>query len=194
MEKDMTSLNAMTATQQEAVFASAKGNSKAMNIALWILQVLWGIFYCFTGFGKLMCYRADVWNFTLHQPVAWFHAIPQWLFVFIGISEFLGGVGLILPAMTGIKPKLTAYAAVGLTVIMILAAIFHITRGEVGFFIPMNLVLGGVTAFIAYGRMKVSLIAPSSRGIFRIVAGIVVLGALTFVGFAPIWYQVTHAH
>lgn len=43
-----------------------------MNIALWIMQVLWGVFFCFTGFGKILCYRPDVWNFTLHQPVPWF--------------------------------------------------------------------------------------------------------------------------
>jgi hypothetical protein len=40
-----------------------------------------------------------VWNQTLHQ-VAWFSALPQDLFVFIGVCEFLGEVGLILPAMT----------------------------------------------------------------------------------------------
>ncbi len=65
----------------------------------------------------------------LHN-VAWFSAVPQGLFVFIGICEFLGGIGLILPAMTGVKPKLTPFAAIGLTLVMILAAIFHIVRGE----------------------------------------------------------------
>ena len=58
-------------------------------------------------------------------------ALPQSLVVFIGACEFLGGAGLILPAMTGVKPKLTSFAAIGLTLIMILAAIFHIVRGEV---------------------------------------------------------------
>jgi uncharacterized membrane protein YphA (DoxX/SURF4 family) len=88
-------------------FSKTTPKAKTLNIALWILQVLWGVFFCFTGFGKIMCYRADVWNHTLHQPVAWFSAVPQGLLVFIGVCEFLGGAGLILPAMTGIKPKLT---------------------------------------------------------------------------------------
>jgi uncharacterized membrane protein YphA (DoxX/SURF4 family) len=189
----MSYANSLTTNQQTAFVATKSTAKKIMNVALWILQILWGVFYCFTGFGKLMCYRQDVWNFTLHQPVAWFHAVPEWLFVFIGVSEFLGGAGLILPAMTRVKPKLTTYAAIGLTLIMILAAIFHIARGEFGFFVPMNLVLGGVTAFIAYGRLKTSPVAPSSPSIFRIIAGVVVLGGLTFAGFAPIWYQVMHA-
>jgi DoxX-like family len=65
------------------------------------------------------------------------------LFVFIGVCELVGGVGLILPAMTGVKPKLTPLAAFGLTLIMILAAVFHVARGEY-VFVPINLLLGGV--------------------------------------------------
>ena len=165
-----------------------------MNIALWTMQVLWGVFFSFTGFGKIMCYRPDVWNHTLHQPVAWFSAVPQGLFVFIGVCEFLGGVGLILPAMTGIKPKLTPFAAIGLTLVMILAAAFHIVRGEFSFFLPMNLVLGAVAAFIAYGRLMARPIAATPISTLRMVTGLAVLGALVLVGYAPISYQLTHTH
>lgn len=163
-----------------------------MNRALWSLQVLCGVFFCFTGFGKVMCYRQDVWNHTLHQPVPWFHAVPQGLFVFIGVCEFLGGVGLILPGMTGVKPKLTSLSAIGLTLVMILAAGFHIMRGEFRFFLPLNLVLAGVAAFIAYGRLVTKPIRAGSTATLRLLAGMVVLAALVFVGFAPVWYQVRH--
>jgi hypothetical protein len=112
--------------------------------------VLWGVFFSLNGFGKILCYMPTLWNQAL-QEVPWFSAMPQHLFIFIGGCEFLGGVGLILPAMTGVKPKLTAFAAFGLTLVMILAAVFHIVRGEYNF-VPINLVLGGMAAFIAYGR------------------------------------------
>jgi uncharacterized membrane protein YphA (DoxX/SURF4 family) len=191
----MSYFNSVTTPQQNAVFAvRTSPKTTLMHVALWILQVLWGVFFCFTGFGKMMCYRADVWNQTLHQPVPWFHAVPQSLFVFIGVAEFLGGVGLILPAMTGIKPKLTPFAAIGLALVMILAAAFHIVRGEFSFFLPMNLVLVVGSAFIAYGRLKVRPITASAISTLRIVTGLAVLGALVFIGFAPIWYQVTHIH
>jgi uncharacterized membrane protein len=36
---------------------------------------------------------------------------PLDLFIFIGVCELLGGVGLILPAMTEVKPKLTPLTA-----------------------------------------------------------------------------------
>jgi len=166
---------------------------KLMNATLWILQVLWGVFFAFTGFGKVLSFRADVWNQTLHQPVPWFHAVPQWLFVVIGLAEFLGGVGLILPAITRVKPKLTAYAAAGLALVMLLAAVFHIARGELNFFLPLNLVLGGVAAFIAFGRLGLP-IAPAPVSTLRMVSGLAVFAALAFAGFFPVWYQLTHPH
>jgi hypothetical protein len=55
--------------------------------------------------------------------VPWFSAVPQDLFIFIRICGFLGGVGLLLPAMTGVKPKFTPFAVFGLTLVMILAAV-----------------------------------------------------------------------
>ena len=167
--------------------------TKSFNVLLWTLQVLWGVFFSFTGFGKVLAYDPAVWNHMLHQ-VAWFSAVPQGLFVFIGACEFLGGIGLILPAMTGIKPQLTPLAAIGLTVIMILAALFHIVRGESSFFVPLNLVLGGVAAFIAYGRLMAMPTAAQSVSTLRILTGAVVLAALALAGYVPVWYQMTHTH
>ncbi len=164
----------------------------AMNGGLWTLQVLWGVFFSFTGFGKVLCLNQAVWKETLPR-VPWFSAIPQGLFVFIGACEFLGGAGLILPAMTRVRPKLTPLAALGLALVMILAAGFHIARGEYNFFLPGNLVLGGVAAFIAYERWFARPIAPTPLNILRLVKGLAVLGALAFAGFFPVWYQVTHA-
>jgi len=44
--------------------------------------------------------------------------------------------------MTGVKPTLTSFAAFGLTLVIILAAVFHIVRGEYNL-VPINLVTGG---------------------------------------------------
>jgi uncharacterized membrane protein YphA (DoxX/SURF4 family) len=113
------------------------------DIALWTAQVFWGVFFSITGFGKVLCYDTAMWQEVLEDGLPWFSAVPQGLFVFIGVCELVGGVGLILPAMTGVKPKLTPLAAFGLTLIMILAAVFHVARGEY-VFVPINLLLGGV--------------------------------------------------
>jgi hypothetical protein len=55
----------------------------------------------------------------------------------------------------------------GLTLVMILAAVFHIVRGEYNF-VPVNL-LGRAAAFIAYGRLFVRPIAPASIRTFHVL-------------------------
>jgi uncharacterized membrane protein YphA (DoxX/SURF4 family) len=161
-----------------------------MKTTLWTAQMLWGIFFSITGFGKILWYKAARWNQALHE-VPWLSGVPQDLAIFIGVSEFLGGVGLILPAITGVKPRLTPIAAMGLSLVMILAAGFHIGRGEYNF-LPINAVLGAVAAFIAYERLMVRPIAPASISSVRLLRGMAVLGALLFVDFAPAWYRLTH--
>jgi putative oxidoreductase len=51
------------------------------------------------------------------------------------------------------KPRLTPLAAAGLVLVMLLASAFHLSRGEVGA-LPVNLVLGGIAAFVAWGRSR----------------------------------------
>jgi uncharacterized membrane protein YphA (DoxX/SURF4 family) len=163
-----------------------------MKTLLWIVQVLWGVFFSITGFGKILWYKPALWNQALHE-VPWLPGVPQDLAIFIGVAEFLGGVGLILPAITGVKPKLTPISAVGLTLVMILAAGFHIGRGEYNFLLT-NAVLGGVAAFVAYERLMVRPIASASMSSSRVLKGIAVLGALVIVDYAPVWYRLTHIH
>jgi hypothetical protein len=163
---------------------------RAANAALWTVQILSGIFWSVTGFGKILWFNPVLWNQALRE-VPWLSGVPQNLIVFIGLCEFLGGLGLILPAMTGVKPKLTPLAGAGLALVMILAAAFHIVRAEYGFLIT-NLVLGGLAAFVAYGRLHVLPIAPAPAGAFRVLRACAVLGALILVSYAPVWYRLTH--
>jgi len=95
-----------------------------------------------------------------------------------------------LPEITRVKPKFTPIAAIGLTLVMILAAVFHIVRGEYNFLLG-NVVLGGVGAFIAYGRLFARPIAPASVSTIRALKVLAVLGALVLVDFAPAWYKLT---
>jgi putative oxidoreductase len=70
---------------------------------------------------------------------------------FIGVSEILGGIGIIAPAALRITPMLSVWAACGLAAIMILAVIFHISRGEFAA-LPTSLMLGLLAIFVAWGR------------------------------------------
>jgi hypothetical protein len=95
----------------------------------------------------------------LATKLPWVGAVPEALVRFIGTAELLAAVGLILPSATRIRPVLTPLAAVGLVTIMVLAVPFHAMRGELAHALPVNLVLGGLAAFVAWGRFKKAPIA-----------------------------------
>lgn len=120
--------------------------SKILNIALWAAQLLLAIAFGMAGFLK-STQPID----ALAPQMEWVAAVPVWLVRFIGASELAGAAGLVLPALTRIKPALTPLAAAGLLAVMVLASLFHVTRGELGA-LPVNAVLGGIAAFIAWGR------------------------------------------
>jgi putative oxidoreductase len=116
-----------------------------MGIFLWVLQILLAVMFLFHGYS--IAFQAE----RSAERMTWINDVPRGLTVFIGTSELLGGLGLVLPALTGTLPSLTAWAAAGLALIMLLATLFHITRGEYGNLVP-NLVLLALTAVTAYGR------------------------------------------
>lgn len=120
-----------------------------MHILLWVVQLLLA---CAFGMSGVMKSTQPV-HVLVQNGIAWAGQVPLPLLRFIGISELLGAIGLILPAATRIKPSLTPLAALGLLTIMILAMAFHLSRGEVGA-TPINIVLGGLAAFVAWGRTK----------------------------------------
>jgi hypothetical protein len=77
--------------------------------------------------------------------------IPAPLMRFTALTEVLGIIGLVLPYATGVAPILTPLAAIGLGVIMILAARIHLGLGE-----PKtaagNVLLLALCLFVAVGR------------------------------------------
>lgn len=71
-----------------------------------------------------------------------------------GAAEIAGGLGLILPGLTGIRPQLTVWAAVGLMLVMVFAAVWHFGRDEM-VNLAGNVFTFAVLGFIVYGRAKV---------------------------------------
>lgn len=135
-------------TTQAMTHSNLRAPSKAVNISLWIVQILLGAMFGMAGFMKL----SEPME-ALTQQMGWPGAVPEALVRFIGLSEFAGALGLILPSVTRIRPRLTPLAAAGLVVVMILASGFHLIRGELQA-IPINFVLGALAGFVAWGRSK----------------------------------------
>ena len=119
-----------------------------MNIALWIVQVLLAGMFLMAGVMKAFQYE------RAKASLPWVKDVPRGLVTFIGISELLGGLGLLLPAITGILPWLTPLAGAALALIMILAIGFHASRREAPA-IGINSVLLVLAAFVAYGRFMI---------------------------------------
>lgn len=118
-----------------------------MNRLLWVLQVVFGLY--FIGIGVMHFVVPD----GLPAQMDWMYELSDTLHVVAGSAEILGGLGLILPAVTRIRPELVAYAALGLAAVMVGAVVWHLGRDEF-LQIVVNLVNVALLGFIAYGRMR----------------------------------------
>ncbi|HEY1233605.1 MAG TPA: DoxX family protein, partial [Candidatus Binatia bacterium] len=122
----------------------------AMNLALWIIQVLLALLFLFAGAMKLIMPIEE-----MTQQIA----MPGLFLRFIGLCEVLGGLGLVLPWLVGIRPGLTPLAAVGLVIIMIGATATTIIIGQIAASM-LPLVVGLLCLFVAYGRWR---LAPARK-------------------------------
>ena len=124
-----------------------------MTYALWIVQALLACLFLFAGGMKLVLPIADL---TKDLPM------PGAFLRFIGVAEMLGGLGLILPGLLGIRPGLTSLAAAGLVIIMIGATVISLAVGGVATaMIPFA--VGILLVFVAYGRWRLVPHRASSR-------------------------------
>ena len=121
---------------------------KALDITLWIAQIILGGMFIMAGMMKSTQPIVD-----LSKSVPWAANVPLGLVRFIGVSELLGGIGLVLPSLLRIKPILTPIAALGILLIMVFALVYHVVNGETNV-IGINIAFGLVAAFIAWGRLK----------------------------------------
>lgn len=117
-----------------------------MNVFLWILQILLAVAFIFAGLLK-----ATQPKEKLATKMVWVKDFSPNIVKLVGVAEFAAGLGLVLPALTGIAVVLTPLAAVGLAVIMVLAAIYHFRKGEYRD-IVVNAVFFVLVASIAWGR------------------------------------------
>lgn len=122
--------------------------SKGIHIALWVAQVLLAVSLVWASYMKLF---QPVEKLSAMWP--WTGQVPVAVVKLTGMVDLLAALGLILPLLFRIQPKLTPIAAVGIIVLMLCAGIFHIMRGEASL-IGVNIFFAVLAAFIAWGRFK----------------------------------------
>ena len=128
-----------------------------MKYLLWALQILLALFFVMAGIPKL---TQPIETLAVQLP--WAPDLPEALVRFIGAAELLGGLGLILPAVSRVMPWLTPLAGAGLALVMVLASAFHLTRGETPNAV-VTLVVALIAAFVAYGRWRLAPIRARSQ-------------------------------
>ena len=114
-----------------------------LNLVLWSVQAFLALFFLAAGAPKLIGRGIERWT--------GFAELPRPQVVVIGFAEVLGAAGLVLPMATGVLPWLTPLAAVGLAIIVLMAAGFHLRADE-----RLNALETGlwasIAAVIAIGR------------------------------------------
>ena len=118
-----------------------------MNIALWATQILLVVVFSYSALikGTQSTERAVQLGMTGVVNV------PLPVMRFTASCEVLGVLGLIVPYATGMLPILTPLAAIGLAMIMVLAARIHLGLGEPAT-AAGNTVLLAMCLFVAWGR------------------------------------------
>jgi hypothetical protein len=141
-----------------------------LNLVLWGVQGFLALFFLAAGLPKVIGRGIERWT--------GFSEIPRPQVVFTGIAEVLGAAGLVLPMATGILPWLTPLAAVGLALIVIMAAGFHLRADErlealeTGFW-------ASIAAVVAIGRWDlVASRAEASPWVLVAAAGVLVPSAI----------------
>lgn len=118
-----------------------------MTIALWTVSALLAVAFIGSGAMKMSRSRAE-----LEPKMAWVASATDGQVKALGFSEVLGGIGLILPAATGIAAVLTPIAALALAGVMVGAIVVHRRMNDPFAAQVPALVLALLSLFVAWSR------------------------------------------
>jgi len=121
-------------------------SSKIIPVALWIAQAVLAAGFIWAGLTKLLL---PIEKLSAMWP--WTGQIPLTLVKLTGVVDLAGGIGIILPTLLRIKPRLTAFTAICVITLMVAASVFHIARGEASL-IGVNIFFALLALFIVWGR------------------------------------------
>lgn len=127
-----------------------------MKIALWTLQALLAAAFAAHGW-MLVSPPPELLPIMNEQLGVGFR-------IFLGVAEIAGAIGLIVPALARVMPRLTPLAAGALAFVVLCATVLHIARAEIGSAV-ITAILCLMAAFVAYGRWR--LLPIAARGVSR---------------------------
>ena len=126
---------------------------RTLRIGLWTAQALICFVFTSAGLVKLLTPIPQ-----LAEMMPWAGQYSEGFVRVIGLIDLAGGIGILLPALTRILPRLTVVAAFGCTVLQVFALVFHFSRGEAAV-TPLNFVLLALALLVLWGRGRKAPIA-----------------------------------
>jgi hypothetical protein len=118
-----------------------------MNVALWVVASVLAL--AFVAGGALKLARPP--QQLAASGMGYVEDFSPGTVKLIGGLEVMGGVGLVLPALTGIAPDLVPLAATGIVFLMIGAMITHVRRHELhSLLVNASILL--LAGFVVWGR------------------------------------------
>ncbi|BDT90516.1 MULTISPECIES: DoxX family protein [Nocardia] len=115
---------------------------KVRNRVLWGLQIFLALFFIIaSGMPKVLDMVPEENMAAMREAGIG----SPWFMYFVGICEIAGGIGLLVRRLSG-------PAAIGLSILTLLAAATNLFLTDMPAYAPFPLVLSGIFAWIAYER------------------------------------------
>lgn len=134
--------------------ATAETPSNRLSVSLWITQTLLALTFAGGGIWKLLTPIPQ-----LAKMIPWAGEVSPALLYTTAFFDLLGGLGLLLPSVTRIRPGLTVVAALACLALQLSAIVFHFSRSETAD-TPFNFLLVALLLFVAWGRHSKAPIPP----------------------------------
>ena len=125
--------------------------SKTIKILTWTLQILAALAFIMAGIMKISTPYGDL---VLAENMGWVEDFSAIQIKIIGVLEFLGAIGMILPFVIKKFTFLVPLAALGLVLVMVGAIFSHLSREEP---IIVNIVLLILNLSVVYLRRDLVL-------------------------------------
>ncbi len=125
-----------------------------LHVALWLVQGFLALTFTGGGLWKLATPIPE-----LASKMPWMGQVAPGLLYATAAVDILGGLGVVLPSLTRVKPGLTVLAALGCVALQACAVVFHVSRGEADK-TPFNFLLILLALVVAWGRHTRARIEP----------------------------------
>lgn len=118
-----------------------------MNVLLWIVQAVLAIKLVSVSYTH--AFRRSLP--TMQEAIKRLGKSSRPVLALVAVSTFLAAVGLILPGVLGVFPRITPVTAGILSILLVASLFFHlVSREKPKIFV--SIVLFALAAFVAWGR------------------------------------------